>query len=83
MIIEIKDDDQNKLDKCAIELARYALSKFQTRIEVAKYLGITTRSLNNWMTKHKELAKFKRVIGNEKWRRLNDESLWSKKRKWK
>jgi hypothetical protein len=60
MVITIPDEISNKLEYAKIQLALYALQLFNGNGEKAyKYLGISRRSLRNYIYRYDELILYR------------------------
>jgi transposase len=79
MILEIPDDEKDKIEFCRRALGKYALTTYKVRSEAAAFLGISIRALSDWVNRYEELRHFKLggpYKGTEEWRRLSDTRLW-------
>lgn len=81
MIIDIPENEENKVDYCYRTLALYALERYSNRKDCAKFMGIGVRTLQLWINRYPELNRFKIVpgAGNDSWKNYTNESKWKAK----
>jgi hypothetical protein len=82
MLIEIPDEESDKINCMNVKLALYALEKFNyVKLHAAKFIGISPRTLRMWVNRYPELHPYKveppyKWGGNEKWGMYNDTNKW-------
>ena len=80
MIIEIPDNSPDKLVSARIQITIQALAIYNNnKMRSAKFIGISIRTLRNWINRTPELARFRKtcpVAGNEAWQKYSNTPLW-------
>jgi DNA-binding transcriptional regulator YiaG len=84
LIIELDDDNTNKLRTEYIQIVKYAVHLKLTKKGAARFIGINVRTLQNWINRYPELEEFKYfnnyANGNELWDKYEDSHLWKTKK---
>jgi hypothetical protein len=85
MEIIIPDQEPDKSRYYKIQSVIYALELFNhNRHKAHKYLGISIRTLRNWIRDYPELHKYKNKVngshGNKRWQQYDNGDKWKTKK---